>query len=93
MRTSEVFVSNTDAIEDNISSIVILTLLLQVHRVMFSDLHDVTDLALLCEAVFVARKTREFELEEALYRGLIRLYRSPESLIRVTRRREKLKLD
>jgi hypothetical protein len=65
----------------------------QVYRVMFTDLNDVTDLSLLCEAVFVARKTREFELEEALYRGLIRLYRSPESLIRVTRRREKLKLD
>ncbi|CEO98808.1 hypothetical protein PBRA_006923 [Plasmodiophora brassicae] len=65
----------------------------QVYAIMYTDLHDVTDLMLLCEGIFVARKQREFELEEALYRSLIRLFRSPDSLIQCTRRREKLKVD
>ena len=65
----------------------------QVMRIMYQELHDVTELLILCEGIFIARITKEFEREEILYRRLIRIYRSPELLIKLSKRRDKLKLN
>ena len=35
----------------------------------------------LCDDIYMARQSGQLEIEQALYRELIELYRSPESLI------------
>lgn len=59
----------------------------QVHEIMFEHLMEVQLVLDLCEAIFIARSVREFEMEETLYRKLIRLFRDPGLLLRLLRRR------
>ncbi len=52
------------------------------------------ELLKLVEAIYVARSIRDFKRESLLFRYLVRIFRSPETLIQVTRRKTpKLKYD
>ncbi len=53
------------------------------HKIIYQDMPQVQTLANLCELVRLARSRvpPQLDLEESLYRLLIRLYRSPEALL------------
>ena len=59
----------------------------QVDRIIYYDLQNADDLFDLCEGIFIARTTGDLESEETMYRNLVRIYRSPELLIQLTRRK------
>jgi len=54
-------------------------------RVISEDMPKVDDLIEQCHDIILARQDKQLELEEELYRELIELYRSPESLIKWTK--------
>jgi len=54
----------------------------------YEDLHDVDDLVAWCEGIYIARYARFFRKEERLYRRLIKVYRTPPLLTRITRRKD-----
>ncbi|MBN3325162.1 PIEZ2 protein, partial [Atractosteus spatula] len=56
--------------------------------IMFEELPCVDRVLKLCTDIFVVRETGELELEEQLFAKLIFLYRSPETMIKMTRERE-----
>lgn len=58
----------------------------QVQRIPYEDLHDANDLVQFCEGICIARQTRDHIKEEKLYRQLIKIYRTPELLLRLTAR-------
>ena len=54
------------------------------HYNIMGDAYLVTDpqpIIDLCDDIYMARQSGQLEIEQALYRELIELYRSPESLI------------
>lgn len=51
------------------------------HRIIYEDMPYVQALLNLVGAIYLARERGELDLEEDLFRLLVRLYRSPESLI------------
>uniref|UniRef100_A0A3P9A2I4 Uncharacterized protein n=1 Tax=Esox lucius TaxID=8010 RepID=A0A3P9A2I4_ESOLU len=53
--------------------------------IMFEELPCVDRVLKLCTDIFVVRETGEMELEETLFEKLIFLYRSPETMIKMTR--------
>uniref|UniRef100_A0A8C4SBM8 Piezo non-specific cation channel R-Ras-binding domain-containing protein n=1 Tax=Erpetoichthys calabaricus TaxID=27687 RepID=A0A8C4SBM8_ERPCA len=53
--------------------------------IMFEELPCVDRVLKLCTDIFVVRETGELELEEQLFAKLIFLYRSPETMIKMTR--------
>jgi hypothetical protein len=59
----------------------------QVLYIIYYDMNNVDDLQQLCEAIFVARSVGDLLREETMFRVLIRIYRSPEMLIKLTRRK------
>lgn len=61
----------------------------QVQRIITTDLQNVDELLELSEAIFLARTVGDLAREETMYRNLIRIHRSPEMLIKLTRRRPK----
>ncbi|XP_064156489.1 piezo-type mechanosensitive ion channel component 2 isoform X4 [Anguilla rostrata] len=56
--------------------------------IMFEDLPCVDRVLKLCTDIFVVRETGEMELEEQLFAKLIFLYRSPETMIKMTREKK-----
>ncbi|XP_078110731.1 piezo-type mechanosensitive ion channel component 2 [Sander vitreus] len=56
--------------------------------IMFEDLPCVDRVLKLCTDIFVVRETGEMELEETLFEKLIFLYRSPETMIKMTREKK-----
>ncbi|XP_076122839.1 piezo-type mechanosensitive ion channel component 2 [Alosa pseudoharengus] len=57
--------------------------------IMFEELPCVDRVLKLCTDIFVVRETGEMELEEQLFEKLIFLYRSPETMIKMTREKKK----
>ncbi|XP_068607432.1 piezo-type mechanosensitive ion channel component 2 [Brachionichthys hirsutus] len=56
--------------------------------IMFEELPCVDRVLKLCSDIFVVRETGEMELEETLFEKLIFLYRSPETMIKMTREKK-----
>ncbi|KAJ8332690.1 hypothetical protein SKAU_G00424790 [Synaphobranchus kaupii] len=56
--------------------------------IMFEDLPCVDRVLKLCTDIFVVRETGVLELEEQLFNKLIFLYRSPETMIKMTREKK-----
>uniref|UniRef100_A0A669F886 Uncharacterized protein n=1 Tax=Oreochromis niloticus TaxID=8128 RepID=A0A669F886_ORENI len=56
--------------------------------IMFEELPCVDRVLKLCTDIFVVRETGEMELEETLFEKLIFLYRSPETMIKMTREKK-----
>ncbi|KAK1157641.1 piezo-type mechanosensitive ion channel component 2-like [Acipenser oxyrinchus oxyrinchus] len=56
--------------------------------IMFEELPCVDRVLKLCTDIFVVRETGDLELEEQLFCKLIFLYRSPETMIKMTREKE-----
>ncbi|XP_075993194.1 piezo-type mechanosensitive ion channel component 2 [Genypterus blacodes] len=56
--------------------------------IMFEELPCVDRALKLCTDIFVVRETGEMELEETLFEKLIFLYRSPETMIKMTREKD-----
>lgn len=55
-------------------------------KLVFTEMPEPIDLITMCEDIFIAREDKELVLERELYNELIELYRSPESLIAITRK-------
>ena len=58
-------------------------------KIMYEEFQYADDLMSLCDGIFIARRTGDLLKEEDLYRKLIRIYRSPSTLIALTRRKKK----
>lgn len=51
------------------------------HRIVYEDMPEVDALVNICDAIYTSRESQDLGSEEALFRLLIQLYRSPEALI------------
>eukprot|EP00808_Paulinella_micropora_P027767 g31652.t1 len=60
-------------------------------RIIYEDMQDVDDLIAYCQAIYVARRSKELVKEEALYRRLIKMFRTPDLLVTLTQREKKPK--
>ena len=58
-------------------------------RIMFEQLPNVDRIMDLCIEIYLVRENDEYVLEEELFAKLLFLYRSPEMMIKYTRRKEK----
>ncbi len=56
-------------------------------RVIYEEMPEPSDLIELCEGIYIFRNQRQLENENSLYDLLIRIYRSPEILIEITKAR------
>ena len=56
------------------------------YRVQYEELPDPRRLVALCEDIYIARAEGELGLERDLYAALVRIYRLPELLLRMTKK-------
>merc|ERR550534_2130850 len=56
-------------------------------RIPYEELEDTSVLLDLCNGIYIARKASDLETEYEFYYELIRIYRSPELLIQVSKPR------
>jgi len=54
------------------------------HRIIYEDLPECDQLLHHCQDIYLARESRQFLLEEELYRELVEIYRSPERILMFT---------
>ncbi|XP_071091757.1 piezo-type mechanosensitive ion channel component 2-like [Haliotis cracherodii] len=59
------------------------------YRIMFEELPNVDNVLHLCLDIYMVRESRDYLLEEDLFSKLLFLYRSPETLIKWTKRKIK----
>ena len=59
------------------------------YRIMFEELPVVDKVLQLCLDIYMVRENRDFLLEEDLFSKLIFLYRSPETLLRWTKLKQR----
>lgn len=60
-------------------------------RVIYEEMPEPDKLFELCEGIYIYRNQRMLEKENSLYDLLIRIYRSPETLIKITGSKVKYK--
>ena len=58
-------------------------------KIMYVDLPDPINLITMCEDIFTAREDLDLHLERELYNELIEIYRSPETIIEMTKAKVK----
>ena len=58
---------------------------------MFEQLPNVDKILNLCRSLYMVRENKKFKLEEELFSKIIFLYRSTETMIKYTRRKNKKK--
>ena len=58
-----------------------------VSNAMFTEFQNVDDMISFCDGIFIARRTGDLFREEELFRKLLKLYRSPNALVALTRRK------
>lgn len=61
-------------------------------RVIYEEMPEPDNLFELCEGIYIYRNQRRLDKENSLYDLLIRIYRSPETLIRITGTNTKYKM-
>lgn len=62
----------------------------QMYSMIYDEMLNVDDLLTLCEGVYIARYMKEYKREETLYRILVRVFRSPEMMLKLTVRKSRL---
>ncbi len=62
-------------------------------RVIYEEMPEPNDLFELCEGIYIYRNQRKLQEENYLYDLLIRIYRSPETLLKITGTRVKYQTD
>ena len=60
-------------------------------RVIYEEMPEPSDLIELCEGVYIYRNQGKLEKENMLYDLLIRIYRSPETIMKITGSKVKYK--
>ncbi|KAK6623254.1 hypothetical protein RUM43_009106 [Polyplax serrata] len=60
-------------------------MMLKYPFIIYDDMPNPDQILKLCHDIYLARENHEFELEEDLYAKLLFLFRSPETMIKVTR--------
>lgn len=60
----------------------------QVSSIIYDDMHNVDALVVLCETIYGSRIAGDYPMEEATFRKLVRIYRDPTLLLKLTRRRD-----
>ena len=68
-----------------------VNLFMKFHEIMFKEFPGVDYICELIDKIYLAREVKELEIEEVLYAKLLFLYRSPETMISITRLKMKEK--
>eukprot|EP00475_Leptophrys_vorax_P030845 TRINITY_DN46534_c0_g1_i2.p1 TRINITY_DN46534_c0_g1~~TRINITY_DN46534_c0_g1_i2.p1 ORF type:complete len:718 (-),score=154.18 TRINITY_DN46534_c0_g1_i2:1661-3814(-) len=61
----------------------------QMYTLIYDKMLNVDDLLMLCEGVYIARMLGDHKREETLYRILVRIFRSPEMMLKMSTRKDK----
>jgi hypothetical protein len=61
----------------------------QMYTLIYDKMLNVDDLLMLCEGVYIARMLGDHKREETLFRLLVRIFRSPEMMLKMSTRKDK----
>jgi hypothetical protein len=59
----------------------------QLYTLIYDRMLNVDDILVVFEGVYISRMLKDFKQEETLFRILVRIFRSPETILKMTRRR------